>query len=197
MKHIFLVLLCGFMLMTGCSKTTVVLLPKQDDGVGEIFVSSDTATQTLNQANEFTQVSSKNSAPSEPEIMTQQQVDSQFKDTLNALPQNPVSFILYFTFGTEDLIPESVVLISRVITTVKDRIPCEISVIGHTDTMGNAAYNFNLSLKRATVVKNLLIQKGISPTIMDVTSYGENDPLVKTADNVNEPKNRRVEVMIR
>lgn len=197
MKHIFLVLLCGFMLMTGCSKTTVVLLPKQDGGAGEIFVSSDAATQTLNQANEFTQVSSKNSAPSEPEIMTQQQVDSQFKDTLNALPQNPVSFILYFTFGTEDLIPESVVLISRVITTVKDRIPCEISVIGHTDTMGNAAYNFNLSLKRATVVKNLLIQKGISPTIMDVTSYGENDPLVKTADNVNEPKNRRVEVMIR
>ena len=46
-------------------------------------------------------------------------------------------------------------------------------------------------------IQNLLEEQGIDPTFILTTSHGEGNPLVPTADNVLEPRNRRVEVIIR
>ena len=46
-------------------------------------------------------------------------------------------------------------------------------------------------------IQNLLEKQGIDPTIILTTSHGEGNPLVLTADNVSEPRNRRVEVIVR
>jgi outer membrane protein OmpA-like peptidoglycan-associated protein len=43
----------------------------------------------------------------------------------------------------------------------------------------------------------VLLQEGIAPALLEVTSHGEANPLVPTADEVPEPRNRRVEVMVR
>ena len=73
----------------------------------------------------------------------------------------------------------------------------DISVVGHTDRVGSKSANLRLSLARARRVKALLTAAGLDAAILEVTSHGEANPLVHTADEVAEPQNRRVEVTIR
>jgi len=73
----------------------------------------------------------------------------------------------------------------------------EIYVVGHTDLVGKEAYNTGLSSRRANHVRNLLVSNGIKPNKLFVSFYGKARPLVPTQDEVPEPRNRRVEVIVR
>jgi outer membrane protein OmpA-like peptidoglycan-associated protein len=84
-----------------------------------------------------------------------------------------------------------------VLRSVKSYPAPEVVVIGHTDTTGTPQSNAELGLRRANAVRALLVQAGLSPSAIDVRSHGEGELLVPTADNVFEPKNRRVEVTVR
>jgi outer membrane protein OmpA-like peptidoglycan-associated protein len=70
-------------------------------------------------------------------------------------------------------------------------------VIGHTDRVGSELRNDQLSLQRAQRVKTLLIPLGIPENRIVTAGRGEREPVVSTADNVDEPKNRRVEINVR
>ena len=70
-------------------------------------------------------------------------------------------------------------------------------VTGHTDTMGTNRANFDLGLKRAMMVRNLLVSAGLEASQIQVTSLGETDLLVHTSDNTPEPRNRRVDIVVR
>ncbi len=91
----------------------------------------------------------------------------------------------------------SVALLQPILDAINKTQSTDVSVIGHADRSGSKEYNFTLSTKRAQTVRDLLVEKGVDPAILEVTSYGEANPLVPTPDNVKEPKNRRVEVIIR
>ena len=67
---------------------------------------------------------------------------------------------------------------------------------GHTDTSGAEAYNMALSLRRANTVKDALVREGVPATAISVVGRGEAGLLVQTGDNVREPQNRRVEIVI-
>jgi OOP family OmpA-OmpF porin len=71
-----------------------------------------------------------------------------------------------------------------------------IAVTGHTDTSGAPAYNMALSLRRANAVKDALVREGIAAAAIAVTGRGETQLLVQTGDNVKEPQNRRVEIVL-
>jgi outer membrane protein OmpA-like peptidoglycan-associated protein len=66
----------------------------------------------------------------------------------------------------------------------------------HTDTTGDRGYNYQLSLVRARKVAGLLASQGIDPNILEIESHGEDNLLVKTGDEVGEPRNRRVEITV-
>ena len=88
-------------------------------------------------------------------------------------------------------------LIPDVIAAAKAHAFQDLVVIGHTDTMGAQPANYALGLKRAMMVRSLLVAAGLDASAIQVTSVGELDPLVKTADNTPEPRNRRVEIAVR
>ena len=73
-----------------------------------------------------------------------------------------------------------------------------VDVYGFTDTTGSDSYNQGLSERRAEAVANYLAARGVARSRLATQGYGEQyDYLrVKTGDNVNEPKNRRVEIKI-
>jgi outer membrane protein OmpA-like peptidoglycan-associated protein len=73
----------------------------------------------------------------------------------------------------------------------------EIVVIGHTDRVGTLEYNDKLSLKRADVVRAALVAAGVPPGQIDIAGRGEREPAVATPDEIAEPRNRRVEIMVR
>jgi outer membrane protein OmpA-like peptidoglycan-associated protein len=52
-------------------------------------------------------------------------------------------------------------------------------------------------MKRARAVKTLLEEEGVDFERLETDSHGEGNPLIETADNVAEPRNRRVEVIVR
>jgi hypothetical protein len=62
---------------------------------------------------------------------------------------------------------------------------------------GSIAYNKALSLRRAKSVKKALIDEGLASDTIAITSRGESEPLVHTADGVRESQNRRVHISFR
>ena len=116
---------------------------------------------------------------------------------MEALPSPPSSFILYFKEGTTTLTPESEPALEKLFAEVSARSGADVQVVGHTDTVGRMESNDRLSLARAMEVRRLLIDRGLDPSLVRGVGRGERELLVDTADEVDEPQNRRVEVVVR
>src|SRR5262249_9496432 len=109
----------------------------------------------------------------------------------------PRHFTLQFQFGTDTLTDASVALVPEILAAVKALAVPEVMIVGHTDTMGDRKSNLALGLKRAEAVRTILVQAGLSPTVVEVASHGKADLLIKTRDHTPEPRNRRVEITVR
>lgn len=175
---------------------TVVLLPEPDGTVGRAEVSTPAGSVELTTVRAMTRIQ-PGQAPQPVTEISAEEVDRIFGDALDAQPPSPVHFTLYFRFDSEALTDESRALVDQVLATVKSHPVPRITVIGHTDTTGSPAGNVELGLRRANVVRTLLIDTGLDGSAIDVTSHGEATLLVPTADEVFEPKNRRVDITVR
>lgn len=71
-----------------------------------------------------------------------------------------------------------------------------IRVVGHTDNVGTAAYNNQLSQERAMAVARELISSGTSDSRITVTGRGLNEPIASNASAAGRAENRRVEIVI-
>ena len=121
-----------------------------------------------------------------------------FHDAIAALPPRPVSFLLYFTTGTDDLTEASKLELARMLEELRRREVADIVVIGHTDRVGNEQANDELSLARAERVKTEFVAQGIAPAErIRAAGRGEREPVVPTENDVDEPLNRRVEINVR
>lgn len=178
------------------SGTTVVLLPESDGSVGRATVSNSSGAVELGTARASTTVA-PGTAPAPPTEMSEADVKRIFGAAIAVQPPAPAHFTLYFEFDSDELTAESRKLVSDVQNTVKSYPAPQVSVIGHTDTRGAATANIGLGLRRANVVRMRLIEAGLDASAINVTSHGEATLLVPTADDVSEPKNRRVEITVR
>ena len=93
----------------------------------------------------------------------------------------------------EDLSTQIVPLLAE----VARREAVEVQITGHTDRVGTIADNDRLSMERAQVVRGILLGYGLHADFMRTVGRGEREPLVSTADEQEEPRNRRVEVIVR
>jgi len=174
-----------------------VLLEEEDGSVGAITVENDAGAQTVTQAGEGTKVASATAAPSAPEAVSQEEIDKTWGAALGVSPLKPHSFLLYFITGTDILTEASRRQLPDILDSLKAYPAPEVAVIGHTDRVGSAESNEKLALDRAEAIRDLLVREGLDPKLITVTSHGESNPLVPTEDNVDEPRNRRVEVTVR
>jgi outer membrane protein OmpA-like peptidoglycan-associated protein len=175
----------------------VVLLPDPGDGtVGRAVVSNPSGAAHLAAARESVSVS-PNTPPGPATVMTEAEVRRIFGDVLSSLPAAPQHFTLFFRFESDELTDESRALFGQILEAVKGRPFPDVVVIGHTDTTGTRASNIELGVKRAGAIRGSLIAAGVDAALIEVTSNGEADLLVKTADEVLEPRNRRVEITVR
>jgi outer membrane protein OmpA-like peptidoglycan-associated protein len=196
--EILLVLLV-LLIISGCAtvKDTIVLVHDADGKVGKITVTTKGGTQTLTVANTMVAVTGFEKSPPDPKTIDQNQINLLFTDAMKALPTEPVSFLLYFLNDSTEMTAESQSYIPEVLSVVNKRAFCEISIIGHTDTTGDDEYNLRLSAARAEVVRQTLLSHGIRSGLIELRYHGKRDPLIRTGDNVREPRNRRVEVIVK
>ena len=172
-----------------------VLLPGSDGTVGAITVVHGTDRRVLADAYAGLRVTADGQP--EPVRVSEQEVRAVFGAALDAQPPPSASFILHFTFGTDQLTPESSRALSDVMDEVRRRPDPEVVIVGHTDRVGGIAQNDVLSLQRAERVRQSMIGLGLPAARVQAVGRGEREPLVPTEDEVAEPRNRRVEVTVR
>lgn len=200
-----LFVLIFFGLLSGCGahrakRDLIVLLPDADGKGGVITVTTQGGSQILDKPGYGIEVEDLNKPPVAPKPVEEKEVTDVFVPALSALPDQTsrfILFILYFEHNTTKLTHESKNLLSGVQKTIKSRNSNEVYVVGHTDLVGTEAYNASLSSRRANYVRDLLISSGTKSKTLFVSSYGKARPLVPTKDQVPEPRNRRVEVIVR
>jgi outer membrane protein OmpA-like peptidoglycan-associated protein len=178
------------------SHDTIVLLPDDRGKTGAIVVSSMGVERRLDRPGQAVTVEA-GSPPGLPTVLSDREARAVAGPALAALPKPPARFILYFEHDSVTLTPESRTLLRKVAETIRERMPVDVSVVGHTDTVGEKGYNYALSLKRAKAVASILHGKGVDPSALDITSHGKDNPLIPTGDQVHEPRNRRVEITVR
>jgi outer membrane protein OmpA-like peptidoglycan-associated protein len=186
------------LVLAGCAvRSTVVLIPDPDGHVGQLVVANEGGQQILNEKNQSVRVADLKTAPGKVKTMSAEEIQDTFADALAAEPLPPVKFILHFMPDSDQLTDESRAVLPDIFQTIQSRQSTDIVISGHTDTVGEKNYNYTLSLERAQAIFKILEAQGAVPAHITVTSHGEGNPLIKTADEVAEPKNRRVEVTIR
>ena len=192
---------CTLFLLISCArapkKNLVVLLLDPNGQVGKIAVSNRGGTQLLTESRHATQIEAPDISPTPPVSMKGEEIIEIFGEALFAQPEIPLHFLLYFESGTTELTAESQSLISEILGAIEARQSKDISIVGHTDRVQSREENYRLGLERAVSVQALLISRGIDPSGIEVTSHGEDNPLVKTEDEVAEPRNRRIEITVR
>ncbi len=178
------------------SRDVIVLLPDADGKTGAIVVSAGGSERVLTEPRQAVTVA-PGRAPSEPFVMTGKEVRDAVGPALEALPLPPARFVLYFKWDSTVLAVESAARLGEIVRTIRERASTDVSVVGHTDTVGGKAYNDGLSLERARAVAARLAAEGVKRSILEISSHGKSNPLIPTGDQVPEPRNRRVEVTVR
>jgi len=172
----------------------VVLLPDAEGKNTAVSVKQDGGELLLDKPYAAAQLTS---AGPKPATSSAAEVQSQFGAALGARPAAPAQFTLYFIEGKDEFTDESRRAIDSVLAEIARRPVPDVLVIGHTDTVGTDAFNDTLSLQRAEVVRKALLARGIAAENIVVIGRGKREPMVATGDGVAEPRNRRVEILVR
>ncbi len=189
----------ALLLLVGCAKPMrddlYVLMPDQEGKTGALSVESGGQQAVLDRPYASARVTEPGRMAAG--AVTEQEARQAFGPALEAQPARPTAFILYFLEGQDELTPDSRLLLGRILDEIARRPAPEIVVIGHTDRVGALPYNDALSLRRAERVRDELVKVGIAADRIRVAGRGEREPLVPTADDVAEARNRRVEINVR
>ncbi len=180
--------------LSACGTSYVVLLAEEDGSLGQVSVTTDQGTSLLTENLDGVATTGK---PGQVFKVNEQQIKTDFAEALSAKPEKPVTFVLYFKGGTAELTPDSANDIAKIVAEIRRRPVADVSIIGHTDTVGDERLNTRLSLKRAQSVARLFDKIMPDADRLIIDSHGESNLLVPTPDNTNEPRNRRVEVTVR
>ncbi|WP_434516375.1 OmpA family protein [Dechloromonas sp. ARDL1] len=190
------VLLLGIVaaFLGACASERVVLLPSGDGAPGAVVIRDKTGEIRLDQpyAAARRTLDSHRVYQSSP-----QEVAERYGQALAVQPPRPSAYVLYFETGGDLLTAESQGALKVIRKEIAERPASEVLVIGHTDRVGSMDGNDRLSLKRAELIRGVLIESGVDAGKLEAIGRGERDPLVPTADEVDEPRNRRVEINVR
>ena len=183
------------LVLTACGgKSYVVLMPDADGSVGKVTVTTAQGTTVLENERQATQFSA---AAGSSFVVDDAQIRKDFGAALAATPKKPRIFRIYFETAGENLTANSRADIPKILEEIGMRPAPDISISGHADTVGSDEENIALGLRRARFVADVIQRAGIGAVSITIESHGEKNPVVGTADNVPEPRNRRVEVSVR
>jgi outer membrane protein OmpA-like peptidoglycan-associated protein len=208
-KTIPLAISLGALLTAGCrapapapppppaKQNLFVLLPNDDGSSGSIVVTNAGGSQQLTQANSAVKVERADAAPTKPFVMDPGEIRNLFQDALSFIPAAEARFNLYFLPNSTELTAESAAMLPNVLQAYKERHSTDVSIVGHTDTTGSSEANLRLGMARAQQIAKTIEALGVERASIFTESHGANDLLVPTGENVSEPRNRRVEVIVR
>jgi OOP family OmpA-OmpF porin len=183
--------------LSGCSTPPdkVILLPDPDGKVGAVIVRSATGEQTIDKA--YAGVDVAKGGVIEKTMDSQASVQARYGELLAARPPRPMTFTINYLFDSStELAPQSIATVEKLKAVLATWPAPHLVVVGHTDLAGSQEFNDRLSMRRAQTVAAFLIKEGIPANQIETAGRGKREPLVRTADGVANPMNRRVVITI-
>jgi len=176
--------------LTGCATSRVSLYPDADGAKGSVAVmdpASEVEQGALTQPNTWANMGGK--------TVTARPLKRLHTKLMAYMPPPPRIYMLYFVEGTTELTPGSGPTMEALRQAVDAN--ADVQITGHTDTVGTPERNDELSRERAIEVRDALVAQGLPVKNARVTGRGERQLRIETGDEVDEPGNRRVEVILR
>jgi outer membrane protein OmpA-like peptidoglycan-associated protein len=133
--------------------------------------------------------------PNQPETKNNYQDDDGCPDEVPAEVKKFTGVIegIYFKTGSAEILSGSYVVLDRALKVLQEYPAVNLEISGHTDNRGGAAYNRNLSQRRADAVRTYFLTRGISPARLISVGYGPSRPLSDNRSAAGRAKNRRTE----
>jgi outer membrane protein OmpA-like peptidoglycan-associated protein len=189
------------LLLAGCTTSSVTLLQGEGNNpVGAVAVidpKTGADVQVIDKAGSAVAVNGRQAVVRSVDPDGAERANA---DLLAGLPEPPKRFVLYFPTGSDDITPESIPERDRMLAEVKRRgAGVSVQIEGHTDRVGGASRNRELSLDRANAARDMLVKLGLNTEITRTVGRGEYAPVPghATEEGVADPVNRRVEVVVR
>ncbi|RYF74804.1 MAG: OmpA family protein [Comamonadaceae bacterium] len=181
----------------GTPGTRVVLLPQADGRPSAVVVRANGSEQKLDRP--YARATAALGATGAPVIDQADPVEVRKDNSalFELAPPVAQNFSLYFDAGDIVLTPASEQAMQDVIVAASARSGGDIVVTGHTDTTGNLLQNDDLSRRRAEQIRQMLVTRGFPAARIEAVGRGQRELAVPTALNVDEPRNRRVTVVVR
>ncbi len=186
------------LLLAGCAgqRETYAVLPDAKGQAGSLTVTPKQGAPLKLSGAYANAVGKQGSAP-EASKLSEDEIKAAFADALSARPDAPARFTLYFKEGSDELTADSVKEVEKVLAEIRKRPAPDLIIVGHTDRVGSLADNDRLALKRAEKIRGEMVRQGLLADSVQAAGRGEREPLVPTADEVAEARNRRVEMLVR
>ena len=166
-----------FLLLAGCGTTGGV----EDEQTAQ---TEATSAQTAESAS----ASAASDQNASAQALESQKMDP-FEDPNNLLSTR----VVYFDFDSSAVKDEALPVIRAHADYLATNSQVHFTLEGHSDERGTREYNLALGERRADAVRRLLIANGVSPSQVEVVSYGEERPAVLGHDESAWSMNRRAE----
>jgi len=184
-------------LLGGCAAVVsdrIILLPQADGRPSAVEVTAGSQTLRLDQPYATAELRDGRLTPA---TTTAEAVRATYGALLAQQPARPRSFTVQFESNGNRLAAGAEAVLTEMRAALAVLPAAEVVITGHTDRVGSVEANDRLSLARAEAVRDILAAAGVPRSAMSVAGRGEREPVVPTADEVAEARNRRVEIKIR
>jgi outer membrane protein OmpA-like peptidoglycan-associated protein len=186
-------------LLAACSTpgTRVVLLPQADGTPSAVVVRAKDGEEILSKP--YQRATAAVGARGAPVVDQADvaKVQAENKPLFDMRPPLPQRYTVFFEVGGTTLTPASQQIMNEALAAALARSGGDIVVTGHTDTKGSGEQNDLLSRRRAQEVAQLFVERQFPANRIEAVGRGERDLAVPTADEVDEPLNRRVTIEVR
>ncbi|PIF75129.1 outer membrane protein OmpA-like peptidoglycan-associated protein [Variovorax sp. 54] len=185
--------------LAACSSpgTRVVLLPQADGTPSAVVVRAKDGEEVLSKPYQRATAAVGASGAPVVDQADAAKVQAENKPLFDMRPPPPQRYTVFFEVGTATLTAASQQIMTEALTAALARSGGDIVVTGHTDTKGAGEQNDQLSRRRAQEVAQLFVERQFPAARIEAVGRGERDLAVPTADEVDEPRNRRVTIEVR
>ena len=102
-----------------------------------------------------------------------------------------------FDFGSAAIKPNMRSVLDPFANSLRDDAKAQLTIVGHTDSIGTPAVNDPLSRERAQSVRNYLVERGVAASRITIEGRGEREPVADNSTEAGRARNRRVEMFLR
>ena len=186
-------------MLAACSTpgTRVVLLPQADGVPSAVVVRAKDGEEIISKPYQRATAAVGASGAPVVDQADAARVQAENKPLFDMRPPPPERYTVFFEVGGTTLTPASQQIMTEALATALARSGGDIVVTGHTDTKGSGEQNDQLSRRRAQEVVQLFVERQFPANRIEAVGRGERDLAVQTADEVDEPRNRRVTIEVR